>query len=112
MFFLLLSFNQCSLQIKTIKFKTFFNPKSNHIGYGDRDFFIFEISGTIRLKDSICFRTTKLLEHNTEPRESHFFSGHIAHDGINANPQTMVQNAINEFSYRTYVKLLEIKNNK
>jgi hypothetical protein len=43
--------------------------------------------------------------HNTYPRESHIISGTIAKDGVNAKASKMIENAINDFSYRVYQSL-------
>lgn len=102
--------NSMKIRIDTVLFKGYsesveVSGVNESLGYADRDFFIFKITGSILVKDSIYTKLSTVLKHNTEPRESHFFTGFVAHDGINADSKIMVQNAINEFSYRTYEKL-------
>ncbi|CAM1343510.1 hypothetical protein [Tenacibaculum amylolyticum] len=111
------SSNDVKIRIDTVLFKGYsesveVSGLNESLGHSDRDFFIFKIAGSILLKDSLYTKISTTINHNTEPRESHFFTGFVAHDGINADPKVMVQNAINEFSYRTYEKLEEILKEK
>ncbi len=80
------------------------NDGLEYLNESEQDFFKFKIVGSIkskRLEEEIAVKK----EHNTDPRESYTISGIIVKDGINANAIKMIENTINEFSYRVYEKL-------
>ncbi|WP_340199346.1 hypothetical protein [Ascidiimonas sp. W6] len=71
----------------------------------EKDHFVFKISGHLK-KDTLKSKTIRTVNrHATEPRESYTFHGVIVKDGIHANSDKMIQNAINEFSFRVYEEI-------
>lgn len=71
----------------------------------EKDYFVFKVTGHIK-KDSLSSKSIRVVNrHATEPRESYTFHGVIVKDGIHANSDKMIRNAINEFSYRVYEKI-------
>ncbi len=71
----------------------------------EKDYFIFKLSGHVK-KDSLISKNIRVVNrHSTEPRESYTFHGVIVKDGIHADSDKMIRNAINEFSYRVYERL-------
>jgi hypothetical protein len=77
------------------------------IQLSEKDHFIFKISGRLK-KDTLVSNTIRTVNHHaTEPRESFTFHGVIVKDGVYANSDKMIRNAINEFSYRIYEQLKE-----
>ncbi len=111
--------NDLKIRIDKLIFKGFSesvavysNHQAEYLGNDHKDFFIFEIRGSLFLNGVYYSEVSTNISHNTEPRESYVFSGHIAYGGINAEPKIMVENAINEFSFRTYLKVKEVLKNK
>jgi hypothetical protein len=106
--------NDISIKIDTLVFIGYYNNvdvesnvDANIIGSSRKEHFYFKISGEITKKKSSFSRIFIEKEHNTEPRESYLFSGTIVDNGSGANAEQMIENAINEFSYRSYLKLKE-----
>jgi len=103
--------NEITLSIDTLVFQEYVETKSvysngevEYLDVSEQDFFKFEIVGKIKSnKKTETISARK--EHSTDPRESYTISGVIVKDGINANADKMIENTINEFSYRTYEKL-------
>ena len=99
------------LSVDSLVFQEYSESKSvysndglEYLNDSEQDFFKFKIVGFIkskRLAEEIVVKK----EHNTDPRESYTISGIIVKDGINANAIKMIENTINEFSYRVYEKL-------
>ncbi|MBR9845304.1 MAG: hypothetical protein GYB35_03940 [Algicola sp.] len=81
---------------------------NEYIGDSEKDYFEFKITGSI-LRDSINVYVESEKKHNTFPRESYTISGVIVKDGIKAKASKMLENTINEFSYRIYKNLNEKK---
>ena len=104
--------NQFSLSVDTLIFKenaeaySVYNEGNNNefIGVSEKDYFVFKIIGSVK-KKTIKYWVSAENAHNTIPRESYTMSGIIVKDGINANPHKMIENALNEFTYRVYEKL-------
>lgn len=101
-----------SLKIDSIFFQgysetvsVYSNENSEYIGDSQKEFFLFKLSGRIMKKDSCISKIFIEKKHNTEPRESFLLPGVIVDGGIGAKSEKMIENVINEFSYRVYLKL-------
>lgn len=83
------------------------SENNEYIGESERDFFRFEIIGY--LSDTLNNSQRIFAEnwHETYPRQSFTINGVIVKDGITAKADRMIENAINEFTYRVYEKLIE-----
>ena len=107
--------NNFTLKIDTLIFRGYseqIDVYSNHLdndylGMDNKSFFYFKISGNLMKNDSIISNISAEKKHNTSPRESYLFSGTIVSDGVGANSEKMIENVINEFSYRGYLELNE-----
>lgn len=76
----------------------------NHMTSDYKNFFVFEIYGSLK-KDTVVTPLRIKYEHNTEPRESFLIRGMMVTDGLGASTEMMIQNAINMFTYQTYLKI-------
>jgi|GEM_PF-2651139 len=79
--------------------------EGEYLGDSSKDFFVFEITGSLVRNDSVIKQFTTKYAHNNEPSESILLSGHIVMDGGGARADKMIENALNEFSYRVYQEL-------
>jgi hypothetical protein len=73
-----------------------------YIGPSEEDYFHFKIYGHIMNCMGENMEIEASIDHNTTPRESYTIPGWIVKDGINAKPSRMIENTINEFSFRAY----------
>ena len=99
------------LTIDTLIFQEYAESKSvysndevEYLAVSEQDFFKFKIVGTIK-SDTKTETISVTKEHNTDPRESYTIPGVIVKDGINADAKKMIENTINEFSYKTFERL-------
>jgi len=105
--------NEFNLKIDTLLFRNYkevvsvYSNDSNneYLGNSDKEYFIFKISGSILKKDSCISKVSVIKKHNTEPRESYLISGAIVDSGSSANSEKMIENTLNEFSYRSYLEI-------
>ncbi|MES2486278.1 MAG: hypothetical protein V4581_10085 [Bacteroidota bacterium] len=103
-------FNESSevrLRIEKLLFKEYLesvtvNDESGSIGESSKDYFIFEISGSLIRNDSVIASVSAEHKYNNEPQESDIFDGVIVMGGGNARADKMIENTINEFTYRVY----------
>jgi hypothetical protein len=106
-----------TLKIDTVLFRgysemvsVYSNDLDNeYLGTSEKQYFMFKLSGCLMKKDSCISKIEVEKKHNTEPRESFLFSGVIVDGGIGAQTNKMIENTINEFSYRAYLKLKEMQ---
>lgn len=102
------------LTVEKLKFEEYSESISvqdndgDFMGMDDKDFFIFEIEGTLT-KDTLTRSVSVRFQHTIEPRESFILPGMMVHDGIGASTNRMLENAINLFTYRTYEELAKMK---
>ncbi|MES2484387.1 MAG: hypothetical protein V4581_00340 [Bacteroidota bacterium] len=83
----------------------------NYLDQSSKDKFTFEIYGSLVRNDSVIAQLVTIYQHSNEPRESYIIPGQIVMGGGAARADSMIENAINEFSFRVYEKLSEAKNN-
>ena len=86
---------------------TVYDEDAEYVGESTQDFFIFEISGSLLMKDSVAQQVIIEHHYNNEPRESYVLDGVIVMGGGNASASKMIENSINEFSYRVYEAINE-----
>ncbi|WP_159799181.1 hypothetical protein [Flavobacterium sp. MK4S-17] len=108
--------SEIALRLDTILFEeyseniTVTDADNEVIGDADKDTFIFRISGRLIKNDSVLFKIRAAHEQINEPRESYTIPGVIVMGaGGAANADRMIENAINEFSYRVYEKLKSLQ---
>jgi hypothetical protein len=107
--------NNFKLKIDTLFFQGYrevvsvnSNSSSNeYLGNSEKEYFFFKITGSLMKKDSCIAKIFIEKKHNTEPRESYLISGAIVDSGSNANSEKMIENTINEFSFRSYLMIKE-----
>lgn len=86
---------------------TVYDEDAEYVGESTQDFFIFEISGSLLMKDSVAQQVIIEHHYNNEPRESYVLDGVIVMGGGNASASKMIENSISEFSYRVYEAINE-----
>jgi len=101
-----------TLRIDKLLFKEYdesvtVNNESGSIGDSYKDYFIFEISGSLLKNDSVLAKVNVLHEYNNEPQESSLISGMIVIGGKNARADKMIENSMSLFSYRVYKAITE-----
>jgi hypothetical protein len=80
-----------------------------YIQESEVDHFYFKIYGYINNCNGEKIEVEASINHNITPRESYTIPGWIVYDGINAKPSRMIENTINEFSFRAYQILKKCK---
>lgn len=106
--------NTIKLTVEKLKFEEYSESISvndnegNFINMDYKIFFIFEIEGTI-VKDTSVRNVSVRFQHTVEPRESFLIPGHIVNDGIGASTERMLENAVNQFTYRAFEEIKRLE---
>lgn len=101
-----------TLKIEKLLFKEYaesvtVNSEDGVVGESSKDYFIFEISGSL-IKDGVVIsQVSAEHKYNNEPQESDFIDGVIVMGGGGARADRMIENTINMFTYRVYAAITE-----